>query len=102
MKNEKIRVLYITNMYPKGPESYSGIFIKQEIDELRKFGLNIDVLFIDGKKNKFSYLNIICFIKRIKKKYNIINVNYSLLLPQTIFAKRLSNIDTPIIFTLHV
>ena len=46
MKNENIRILYITNMYPKEPGSYSGIFVKQEIDQLKKLGLNIDVLFV--------------------------------------------------------
>jgi len=101
MENEKIRILYITNMYPKEPGSYSGIFIKQEIDELKKLGLTIDLLFIDGHKNKFSYLNIFSFINGINKKYNLINVHYSLLLPQTIISKRILNLDTPLIFTLH-
>jgi len=101
MEHENIRVLYITNMYPRGPGSYSGIFVKQEIDELKKLGLSIDLLFIDGQKNKLSYLNIFSFINGINKKYNLINVNYSLLLPQTIISKRILNLDTPIIFTLH-
>ena len=55
MENKSIRILYITNMYPQEPGSHSGIFVEQEINKLRKLDLTIDLIYVNGQKNKLSY-----------------------------------------------
>jgi glycosyltransferase involved in cell wall biosynthesis len=101
MENKSIRILYITNMYPQEPGSHSGIFVEQEINKLRKLDLTIDLIYVNGQKNKLSYLNIIRFMKEMNECYDLINVQHSLLLPHTIITKKILNLDAPIVFTLH-
>lgn len=96
-----VKILYVTNMYPESPGSYSGIFIKREIDELKKLGLSIDHLLINGRENKLSYLNFFPILKKLKQKYDVVNVQHSLLLPHVLFLKKFLHLDVPVVFTLH-
>jgi teichuronic acid biosynthesis glycosyltransferase TuaC len=101
MKHKTVKILYLTNMYPEKPGSYSGIFIKREIDELKKLGLSIDYLLVDGMKNKFSYLNLIPLWKKLKENYDVVNIQHSLLLPHILFLKKILRLDVPVVLTLH-
>jgi len=88
-------------MYPEKPGSYSGVFIKQEIDELKKLGLSVDYIFINGKERKLSYLNLVPIWKKLKGGYDVINVQHSLLLPQVLLLKKILRLDIPVVFTIH-
>ena len=101
MTHKTIKILYVTNMYPDRPGSYSGIFIKREIDELQKLGLSIDYLLINGKENKLSYLNLFSIWKKLKQQYDVLNVQHSFLLPHVLFLKKILQLDIPVVFTLH-
>ncbi len=101
MKHDTMKILYLTNMYPEKPGSYSGIFIKREIDELKKLGCIVDYLFINGRENKLSYLSLFSMRKKLLQQYDAVNVQHSLLLPQILFLKKILRLDIPIIFTLH-
>lgn len=98
-----MKVLYITNMYPNVLDPYSGIFVKLEVEHLRKKGLEVDVIFINGKKSKFQYIKspFIIFHRLSKRKFDVINVQHSLLLPQTLLARKLLRLRTPVIYTFH-
>ena len=73
-----MNVLVITNMYPSKSRPYSGIFVKEQVDELLKQGINIDLLFIDTTNGKQSYFTSIFEMwKRIRKnKYDLIHAHY--------------------------
>jgi teichuronic acid biosynthesis glycosyltransferase TuaC len=101
MTQKNFKILYITNMYPDRPGSYAGIFIKQEIDELKKLGLSVDCLLIDGKENNLSYLNLLPIWRQLKQQYDVINVQHSLLLPHVLFLKKILQLDVPVVLTLH-
>jgi len=101
MLNNSMKILYFTNMYPSKPGSYSGIFIKKEIEELKKIGLKVECLFVNGKESKLNYLNIFRIMTALKDNYDIINVHHSLLLPHTLFLRKILNLDIPVVFTLH-
>ncbi len=98
-----MRILYITNMYPNEQRPFGGIFIKQEVERLQKNGLDVSVVLINGKKSKLEYVKSPFHIykKLSDGDFDLINVQHSLLLPQTLFAKRLLNLRTPIIYTFH-
>jgi teichuronic acid biosynthesis glycosyltransferase TuaC len=98
-----MKVLYITNMYPNKLNSYSGIFISREVEHLKRNGIDVDVVFINGKKTKFEYIKspFIIFEKLSKKNFDVIDVQHSLLLPQTLLARKLLGLRTPIIYTFH-
>ena len=51
-----MRVLKVTNMYPTEDRPHFGIFVRQETESLRRLGIDVDVLFIDGQASKLNYL----------------------------------------------
>ena len=51
-----MRVLVVTNMYPTAEMPFLGTFVKEQVESLRKEGVEVDVLFVNGKKNTLNYL----------------------------------------------
>ena len=74
----RIKVLAIINMYPYENYPYYGIFVKEQLEMLREFGIKIDILFLNGKKSKLNYLKgIVQVLKRVRnKKYDLVHAHY--------------------------
>lgn len=53
---EPLRVLTVTNMYPTPGRPIMGTFVGEEVVSLRRRGIAVDVLFIDGPGSKMNYL----------------------------------------------
>lgn len=53
-----MRVLFLTNMYPKPQLPFYGVFVKNQVEALRRFApeIEIEVLFIDPKESKWNYV----------------------------------------------
>ena len=51
-----MKVLVVTNMYPTADRPHFGVFVKDQVESLRKQGLEVDVLFMDGRRSKLNYL----------------------------------------------
>jgi len=51
-----MRVLMITNMYPHEDDPSFGTFVYEQVRALRELGLEIDVLFINGRSSRWNYL----------------------------------------------
>lgn len=51
-----MRVLKVTNMYPTAEQPQFGIFVQQETESLRRLGVDVDVLFVNGRSSKLNYL----------------------------------------------
>jgi glycosyltransferase involved in cell wall biosynthesis len=50
------RVLVVTNLWPyEGDPSY-GCFVKAQMDSLRPFGVDYEVMFINGRESRWNYL----------------------------------------------
>ena len=64
---EKLKLLYITNMYPSPTRPRYGIFIYDQIQSLVEKGVDAEVWFIDSKSSSFAYFAYI--IKKLE--YNI-------------------------------
>jgi hypothetical protein len=43
-----LRVLTVTNMYPTASRPILGTFVGEEVASLRRRGISVEVLFIDG------------------------------------------------------
>ena len=73
-----IKVLAVTNMYPYENNPYYGIFVKEQLELLGEFGVEIDLLFINGKKTKLNYFKGLFQIlhKVRKKKYDLLHAHY--------------------------
>ena len=74
----KIKVLAVINMYPYENHPYYGIFVKEQLEMLEEFGIEFDMLFLNGKKNKFNYLRgIFQILKKVRKeKFDIVHAHY--------------------------
>lgn len=109
-QNNEMKILVVTNMYPTADRPYFGIFVKEQIDAIKKYYPNVDfdVYCIEGGgvKGKSKWLSLINYMKSVweidkllrKRHYDLVHVQYGfsgfyLLNP---FHKR-----TPVLVTLH-
>ena len=73
-----MRVLVVTNMYPTAEMPFFGTFVKEQVESLRKEGVEVDVLFVNGKKNTLNYLWAFprLWIRLLTKRYDLIHAHY--------------------------
>jgi teichuronic acid biosynthesis glycosyltransferase TuaC len=73
-----MRVLVVTNMYPTPERPALGTFVKEQVDSLKKEGVDIDVFCVDGSRNKLAYLwGLFRFWARLlHRRYDIIHAHY--------------------------
>ncbi len=51
-----MKILVVTNMYPTEEMPYFGTFVREQVESLRKEGMEVDVFFVNGRKNAVNYL----------------------------------------------
>jgi glycosyltransferase involved in cell wall biosynthesis len=75
-----MRVLVVTNMYPTAADPAFGTFVGDEVAALRELGLQVDVLFINGKSSRWNYLWGLPRLwgRLLKQRYDILHAHYSL------------------------
>ncbi len=73
-----MRVLVITNLYPTDEEPSFGTFVKNQVEDLRRLGVEIDVLFINGRKHKWHYLlgPFRLWARLLRRRYHLIHCHY--------------------------
>ena len=63
--NPQLRVLAVTNMLPTQDSSHSGRFVQQQIEGLRRIGLDVEVLFVDRRdKGMPVYIDLPALLKK--------------------------------------
>ncbi|MEO5979829.1 MAG: glycosyltransferase family 4 protein [Chryseolinea sp.] len=95
-----MKVLFVTNMYPVKDYIYFGIHVKEQIERLSKSkGIQADLYFIDGRKEKTRYLKSIWEIpqKINAGKYDLVHIHYGISGMFLLFHKP----KIPIVITLH-
>ena len=72
-----MRVLLLTNMYPAEKPSF-GTFVKEQEESLRKEGVDVDVLFVNGVKSKLNYLWGFprLWARLLTRRYDLIHAHY--------------------------
>ena len=77
-----MKILHITNNFPTSKYPIFGIFVKEQIDSLRKQNVDSDVFFINGReKGKLEYLKQILILRRKLKNrhlYDVIHCHHAL------------------------
>jgi glycosyltransferase involved in cell wall biosynthesis len=73
-----MKVLVLTNMYPSAEKPASGTFVQEQVEALRKEGIDIDVFLVDGSEHKINYLwGIFRFWGHLlKHRYDLIHAHY--------------------------
>lgn len=93
-----MKVLVVTNMYPTPDRPHFGIFVQEQVNSLRRLGVEVDVLFLNGKASKLNYLKGFARLwKRLREEeYDLIHAHY-------IFAGLISRAQRrlPVVLTHH-
>lgn len=75
-----MKLLVVTNMYPTPARPFFGVFVQDQIAELRRAGVSVDVFFINGKESTWNYLwgffRFWWFLRG--RKYDLIHAHYVL------------------------
>lgn len=73
-----MKILVLTNMYPLQKDPVFGSFVAGQVRSLRALGMDIDVLFINGRANKLNYFKgVFRFWWQIfRHRYDLIHAHY--------------------------
>jgi teichuronic acid biosynthesis glycosyltransferase TuaC len=77
-----LRVLVVTNMYPTEEEPWYGCFVREQAEDLRSLGFDLEVLHFDGRRAPLNYLRTARDIwKRVslsRESFDVIHAHYGL------------------------
>lgn len=93
-----LKVLFLTNMYPTREMTSFGTFVQDQAETLRRAGVDIDVLLVNGRVSKLNYfIGILRFWKQIiTHDYDVIHAHYF----YSGIIARMQNI-LPVVLTHH-
>jgi len=76
---DNIRVLIVTNTYPSEDRPGDTPSIKDQVEDLKRLGVSVEVLYIDGKRKKINYIwgaLKIFLLSFMPRKYDLIHAFY--------------------------
>lgn len=74
-----MRVLFVTNGYPTKEHPEYCVFNKEQVDSIKKEGVEVDVIFINAREyGRFEYLKAIRLIREKSKKADLIHCFHGL------------------------
>lgn len=73
-----MKILVFTHMYPSSQHPENGIFVQQQVESLRREGIDVDVLHVDVKKSRWLYLwSFVPFLKQVlTQRYDLVHAHY--------------------------
>jgi glycosyltransferase involved in cell wall biosynthesis len=85
-------------MYPNPEQPAFGTFVEDQVESLRRAGVRVDVLFINGREHTLNYLlgTLRLWWMLLKNRYNIIHAHYAI----SGFVARLQFLY-PVVVTYH-
>jgi Glycosyl transferases group 1/Glycosyltransferase Family 4 len=94
----ELRVLVLTNMYPSAAEPSLGCFVKDQVEDLRRLGVDTTVVAFDGRTRKRRYLTTTSQVRRVLRngRFDLSHAHYGLT-----GAMACLQLRTPIVTTFH-
>jgi teichuronic acid biosynthesis glycosyltransferase TuaC len=73
-----MKVLVVTNMYPTPEMPSFGTFVREQVESLRREGVDVDVFFVNGRKNSCNYLWALprFWARLLTHRYDLIHSHY--------------------------
>ena len=97
-----LKVLYTTNMYPTAEKPWYGIFVKEQIEAIKRYypELDFDVYYVNGRKGYGEYLKSMFAINKMIRRgdYDLVHAHYGLAGLFTLMPFRRK---IPTVLTLH-
>jgi glycosyltransferase involved in cell wall biosynthesis len=90
-------------MYPTPEYPFYGIFVKEQVESLRKEGVFVDVFFINGRDNRLNYFFAVpCLVKKLRfGHYDLVHAHHTYCICVFWIAKLILGLKIPLILTLH-
>lgn len=100
---KSLKILVVTNMYPSSEYPYYGIFVKQQVDSLKKNGILVDVFFINGRENRLQYFSsIISLYRKLRSgRYDIIHAHHTYCVYPILICRILTKTRIASVLTFH-
>ena len=78
--SKALRVLVVTNLWPTPADPSYGAAIKAQMDSLRPFGVEYDVVFVNGRESLVNYLRGVFAVRRRvgAGQYDLIHAHFGL------------------------
>jgi glycosyltransferase involved in cell wall biosynthesis len=75
-----MRVLIVTNMYPTPAEPAFGSFVKEQVDDLRRLGLDVEEVRFDGRASSTEYGRAVGSVRRAlrSRSFDVVHAHYGL------------------------
>lgn len=75
-----MNVLVVTNMYPVPQRVMFGIFVREQVEDLRRLGTDVRVLFFDGTADSRAYLKGMRAVRRLvaEGEVDLVHAHYGL------------------------
>lgn len=93
-----MKVLVFTNMFPTAALPFYGSFVKDEVEALRRAGVDLDVYFVNGRASKLEYARMpFGFFARLRRaRYDVVHVHHS-------FCGLVATLQhgVPVVWTFH-
>jgi teichuronic acid biosynthesis glycosyltransferase TuaC len=79
-KSEILNVLVVTNMWPNEDDPSYGSFVQDQMESLRRIGVNYDVLFVDGRASRWNYARGARALRQYLRgrQYDLIHAHFGL------------------------
>jgi glycosyltransferase involved in cell wall biosynthesis len=93
-----MRVLVFSNMYPTPEKPWWGTFVKEQVDDLRRIGLDVGVLPFDGTDDRWAYVRAVAAFHRAigRGRYDLVHAHYGLVGAIAVTQRRV-----PVVTTFH-
>jgi teichuronic acid biosynthesis glycosyltransferase TuaC len=93
-----MKVLALTNMYPEPDRPWFGSFVRDQVEDLRELGVEIDVVIIHGTHRRMSYLEAVTQVRRAVERdsFDLVHAHYGLSGAVALAQRRV-----PVITTFH-
>ena len=75
-----MRVLTVTNMFPHPGQPSHGVFVHDQVRDVRSLGHEVDVLIVEGWRSRWAYLAACERVRRAvrRKPYDVMHIHYGL------------------------
>jgi glycosyltransferase involved in cell wall biosynthesis len=93
-----MRVLVLTNMLPLPSRPSYGIFVQEQIEDVRRLGLEVSVLFVNGSERKANYARGALQLRRALglRRIDLVHAHYGVTGAVAISQRRV-----PVVTTFH-
>lgn len=95
---DPVKVLCLTNMYPTEADPSAGSFVRDQVEDVRALGVEVEVLAFDGRKQKLAYAHAGLELRRALhgSRFDLVHAHYGLTGAVAVGQRRV-----PVVVTFH-